>query len=111
MASRYKDIKSTVTDPSIDIKNKRTFAIMGTVKYPSIPYSNDDIQVITTEGDRLDLLAQQFYTDSSLWWIIAAANPNVLSQNSIFPPVGSQLRIPIYIQNILASYYVLNNLS
>ena len=111
MTSRYRDIKSAITDPSIDIKNKKTFAIMGTVKYPKIPFSNDDIQVITTEGDRLDLLAQQFYKDSTLWWIIASANPNILSQNSLFPPVGSQLRIPIYIQNILASYYVLNHLS
>jgi phage tail protein X len=81
--------------------------ILSTIRFPDIPLSSDDIQAITTEGDRLDLLAQQFYGDSDLWWIISRANPS-LKQNSIFIPVGSQIRIPILIQNILASYYLLN---
>ena len=42
--------------------------------YPNIPLRDDDIYVITETSDRLDTLAYQYYRDSSLWWIIAAAN-------------------------------------
>ena len=44
-------------------------------KYPNIPLQFSDNYVITTIGDRFDLLAQQYYNDSSLWWIISIANP------------------------------------
>ncbi len=78
-----------------------------TVKYPIIPRRENDIYVITTEGDRYDILAQQYYQDSSLWWVISSANGN-LPQNSLFPPVGIQLRIPGNLENILQSYNALN---
>lgn len=42
--------------------------------YPKIPLSNSDIYVATETGDRYDTLAAQYYGDSTLWWIIAAAN-------------------------------------
>ena len=45
-----------------------------TVKYPEIPRSTEDIYIYTTIGDRYDTLAQQYYNDSSLWWIISIAN-------------------------------------
>ena len=78
------------------------------VKYPEIPLSTNDIYVITTTGDSLDVLAQQFYNDKSLWWVLSIANVS-LSQNSLFVPVGSQLRIPSNIQGILTAYRNLNN--
>ena len=56
--------------------------------------SNDDIYVISTEGDRLDLLANQFYGDASLWWYIAQAN-NI---NTINLSAGTSLRIPVSTQ-------------
>ena len=77
-------------------------------KYPSIPLSPTDIYVITTIGDRYDLLANQYYGDSTLWWIISSAN-SLLPQNSIFIPVGTQIRIPTDINNILTSYNNLNS--
>lgn len=76
-------------------------------KYPIIPLSANDIYVITTIGDRYDLLAQQYYNDFSLWWIISIANDN-LPQNSLYPPVGEQIRIPIDISNIISEYRNLN---
>jgi nucleoid-associated protein YgaU len=76
-------------------------------KYPQVPLSIDDIYVITTEGDRLDLLAQQYYGDSSLWWIISIAN-ETLSQNSLFIPLGTQLRIPSNPSTVLINYASLN---
>lgn len=74
--------------------------------YPDVEYTEDDNYVITTLGDRLDLLANNFYGDSSLWWIIASAN--ALSGDSLYPPVGMQLRIPTDIRTILDSYKVIN---
>ena len=65
--------------------------------YPNIPLKDTDVYVMTETGDRLDTLAFQYYEDSSLWWIIAAAN------NIHDAPMGLQdgtiLRIPLnYIQ-------------
>lgn len=74
--------------------------------YPDVEYTEDDNYVITTLGDRLDLLANNFYGDSSLWWIIASAN--ALSGDSLYPPTGMQLRIPTDIRTILDSYKVIN---
>jgi hypothetical protein len=77
-------------------------------KYPTVPLSDTDIYVITTIGDRYDLLANEFYGDPSLWWIISISN-SLLPQNSIFIPEGTQLRIPIDVNPILTSYNELNS--
>lgn len=77
-------------------------------KYPTIPLSENDIYVITVDGDRYDLLASQYYGDSSLWWVISIAN-SLLPQNSIFIPVGTQIRIPQNVNGILKSYNNLNS--
>jgi len=58
----------------------------------SIPKKDDDIYIITQETDRLDLLANEYYGDSRLWWIIAQAN-NINGVN-IGLDAGVQLRIP-----------------
>lgn len=76
--------------------------------YPEIPFSESDIYVITDFGDRLDLLANQFYLDTTLYWIIACANPDAVSFGSLFVPPGTQLRIPTNTQEIIRSYIVLN---
>lgn len=60
--------------------------------YPDIPVIEGDNYVITTLGDRLDLMALDFYGDMDYWWIIASAN--ALPGDSIYPPIGMQLRIP-----------------
>jgi hypothetical protein len=78
-----------------------------TVKYPQISKSFEDIYVYTTVGDRFDTLALQYYNDSSLWWIISIAN-NELYQNSIIPPLGSQIRIPTNVSQIIENYNNLN---
>ena len=78
-----------------------------TTRYPEIPRSFSDIYVYTTIGDRYDGLAQIYYGDSSLWWIISIANSS-LSQNSLIPPVGSQIRIPSNPNPIIADYEILN---
>ena len=58
------------------IKSPTGKQIYTTVRYPEIPRSANDTYVYTTVGDRFDTLAQQYYGDSSLWWIISIANGN-----------------------------------
>ena len=79
-----------------------------TVKYPDIPLSFDDVYVFTDEGDRFDILAEKYYDDPSLWWVIAIANPQ-FNQGSIYPPLGIQIRIPSNVCSILTEYEQLNN--
>ena len=72
--NRYQKIKK--------IRNENQF--VGTIGdqyyrtnyYPEIPPLETDIYVETEFGDRLDLLANRFYGDVTLYWIIATANPN-----------------------------------
>ena len=80
----------------------------GTTKYPTIPLSFEVIYVYSTQGDRFDILAQQYYGDSSLWWIISSANSD-LSQNSYYIPEGNQVRIPQNITQILSLFDNLNS--
>jgi hypothetical protein len=70
--------------------------------YPSIPVVQGDNYVITTLGDRLDLLALDFYGDMNLWRIIAAANS--LPGDSIYPPIGAQIRIPANPISVINQY-------
>ena len=79
------------------------------LKYPEITLSIDDIYVKTVSGDRLDLLANQFYNDTRLWWIIATANMNVIRRDSFNLKAGLEIRIPADIQDILSNFESLNN--
>ena len=99
---RYTKIPVTTTS-----KGKR---FKETVKYPDIPLSFNDIYVYTDEGDRFDILAQNFYGDPSLWWVISIANPQ-FDQGSMFPPLGVQIRIPTDIGSILFQYNKLNEIN
>jgi len=86
--SRYSNTK--ITKKSLLPKQKKIVSSYGTTLYQRIPETNGDLHVISTEGDRLDNLAFQFYGDSSLWWYIAKAN----NLNSINVPAGKSLVIP-----------------
>jgi hypothetical protein len=55
-----------------------------------------------------ELLANQFYQDVTLYWIISIANPNKINMGSLFLPPGTQIRIPVDIVNIVDSYNILN---
>lgn len=71
--------------------------------YPSIEYSFEDSYVITTGGDRFDLLANEYYGNSEYWWVIAVANPHVSRKNFVINQ-GEQLRIPANIADIVEEF-------
>jgi len=96
---RYRNIRT--------LRNAQGIEYYRGTKYPEIPLSENDIYVITVIGDRLDILANRYYGDSTLYWIISSANPSQ-SFSSMYIIEGSQLRIPNNISNILAAYNALN---
>ena len=106
--NRYQNIPRTTIDKKVCYE---------TTKYPEVPLSNDDIYVYTTQGDRFDILARQYYNDQSLWWIISIANtaiagtslPSDLHQDSLIIPEGIQIRIPAYYPGVIDSFERFNN--
>ena len=100
MPSRYQNIPITKADVTGSLYYR-------TNTYPEIPPVNNDYYIVTTAGDRLDLIANDFYQDVSLWWVIASANS--LPGDSIYPPIGVQLRIPMNLQTVINEYNLINN--
>lgn len=76
--------------------------------YPDIPLTNEDSYIITVLGDRLDLIAFDFYGDTSYWWVIASAN--ALSGDSLYLEPGAQIRIPANLSSVLNQYRYENNI-
>lgn len=60
---------------------------------PTIPKTPDDTYIISTIGDRLDILAFSYYKTVTLWWVIAAANPDI-QFSSLYLEPNIQIRIP-----------------
>lgn len=77
---------------------KRVFR---TTRYPKIPVSANDLYIVASETDYLDSLAQKFYKDSTLWWIIAQANG---IKATLKAPTGVQIRIPRNIDQIIVRF-------
>lgn len=105
MNSRYNSI-NTLTGSYVEGKENVRFK--QTTFYPLTTADVNDEYVITTYGDRYDILAQQYYGRSDLWWIIAAAND--LEKDSLYPPEGIQLRIPYNKDEFLIQYKSINQL-
>ena len=68
---------------------------------PNVPIKDTDIFVYPLYGDRFDTIAQRYYNDSNLWWIIAKANE--ISNGKISPDPLKKLRIPTEIDDIIES--------
>jgi hypothetical protein len=98
MAGRYLYTKTKET------KNKKRY--LESTIYPKVLPTDNDIYIITEQGDRLDILANKYYKNPSMWWIIASAN-NINDANFFVQP-GTQLRIPANISRILADLEKIN---
>jgi len=84
-ASRYAD--STVATL---VKDGQDVAVI--VPSAQVAYSFSFTHHTVVTGDRADSIAYQYYTDPTLWWRIADANPEILWWDDLAP--GTVLRIP-----------------
>ena len=66
---------------------------------PNIPIKDSDVFVYPIFGDRLDTIANRFYNDPSLWWIVAKANN--IGEGRIGLDMEKKLRIPTEIGDII----------
>jgi hypothetical protein len=89
------------------LKNSEDKRYYKNIIYPEIPLSEEDYYLITNQETRLETLANQFYKDPSLWWIISIANDS-LPQNSMFIKEEIQIRIPQNLSEIKSKYNELN---
>ena len=76
--------------------------------YPKIPIKNSDVFITPTYGTRLDVLANEYYGDTSLWWIIAQAN-GIKGFTALYTEnYEGQLRIPTQTQDIINEFDSMN---
>lgn len=106
MASRYRNISTKLVD-NIREKTKSQKTILSTNFYPEVPTSPTDIIITTSSGTRLDNLANFYYNDHTLWWVIAFSNPSI-PQDSLYPPPGTKLRIPSNKEDVIQQYREFN---
>lgn len=74
--------------------------------YPKIKPMDNDTYIISTQSDRLDLLASKYYGNTSYWWVISVANN--LNDASLSIEPGRQLRIPSDISSVLNEFERIN---
>ena len=103
---RYNNVPIIQTIPTVQYP--KVIKYRESVRYPDIPLSESDVYIYTMRGDRLDNLAYQFYNDPTLWWVLSIANPD-LPNDSLYPTLGYQLRVPSDINQILNDFDQLNN--
>ena len=72
-------------------------ARIGTADLPEFKEDNSDILLIAVDGDRCDLISQQYYGTTEFWWFIASINN--LNTNNI--EAGKQLRVPISVEQAI----------
>jgi phage tail protein X len=97
--NRYQNIPKTKIEGNL---------VYQTSRYPEVPLSSNDIYVYTTIGDRFDTLSQQYYGNSSLWWVISIANTDKVNQSTLIIPEGLQIRIPANYSIIVQDFNIIN---
>mgnify|MGYP001428255481 CR=1 FL=1 len=89
--ARYQDTKIR--------RDKNLQRYLSTEDYPSFGKKDTDVLIRAKFGDRMDNLANQYYGDSNLWWIIAKANNINNGQIGLDPE--KMIRIPGDISKII----------
>ena len=84
---------------SISIDKRGRFRVYKPTIYPSIPMKDSDIFIMPVVGEKLENLANRFYGDGSLWWIIAKANN--INDSTVISNTLKRVRIPTEIQEVL----------
>jgi hypothetical protein len=100
MPSRYQTIPTMKSDTGMASTSKKD--MYKPTYYPDIDAREDDNYILTGITDRLDIIANDFYGDASLWWAISMVNN--LEGDSMFPPIGIYLRIPKNLSDLLTQF-------
>ena len=85
--------------------DKSGIRVYSTTYYPDIPLDDSDEFISVIDGDRVDLVANRYYGDVSLWWVLAKAN-GIKGKAALTP--GDVLRIPGNINRIIENFNDLN---
>ena len=106
---RYDSLNIVTNSKKIESDGKTKYVRrLSTLFYPN--FSNvEHTQILSQEGDRLDILALEYYGDERLWFVIAKLNN--LGKGSMDVPPGTILKIPRYtedagIYSLLADYNI-----
>ena len=83
-------------DTVIKILDRKIQGI-GTADFPKVEDKNSDILLIATDGDRCDMISQEYYGTPDYWWFIASVNK--LKSNNI--EAGTQLRVPVSLEEAI----------
>lgn len=75
------------------IKNEDGKKIFVSNVLANVAPDENDIYIISRDGDRLDTLARRYYNDDSKWKILALVNK--LGKGSLSIPAGTRIRIPL----------------
>lgn len=70
--------------------------------------ANTDIIHPFKMGERIDNLAEKYYNDVTLGWIIMSGNPNYDNEFEI--PFGTQIRIPFPLSRVLKLWKINNDI-
>lgn len=98
---RYSDIKIKTGHVG-----HRSRQVITSVIYPPIPTDASDIYLLTTAGDRMDVLSKKYYGSVGYWWVIAEAN--AVGKGSMVLHQDVYLRIPTNLTKIINDYNKLN---
>ena len=97
MPNRY--LKSKI------FKDQNGKRYLNRIEYPPIPLRDTDILIRGVFGQTFMNLANEYYNDKNLWWVIARANNQ---SESIYMIPGKEYRVPQNISLILQEFNQLN---
>lgn len=90
---RYENSKIIKNSKKIDSDGtESTVRRLSTTIYPTFREGISSTKILSQTGDRLDILAKEFYNDERLWFVIAKANN--LGKGSMAIPPGTLIIIP-----------------
>lgn len=90
--ARYSPLNQVDMLSGQDLLNPQTISWFGTFKMPDLQNRDGDIEYTIKDGDRLDKIAQQYYGNVGLWWVVAARNDLDLPDIQMIP--GRKIIIP-----------------
>ena len=90
---RYENSSIIKNAKKIDSDGKESYVRrLSTTVYPTFTDDISSTKIIAQDGDRLDILAKEFYNDERMWFVIAKANN--LGKGSMAIPPGTLISIP-----------------